>query len=46
MKNELADLTQEQHQRINQLEAQLGVVLIAYAEYQQENNSGQPQHQQ
>lgn len=46
MKTQLADLTQEQHQAINQLEAQLGVVLIAYEDYQQENNSGQPQHQQ
>lgn len=36
MKNQqLADLSHDQHQAINQLEAELGVVLIAYENYRQ-----------
>lgn len=38
----LANLTEEQKHRINQLESQLGVVLIAYDGYRQENEQGNP----
>ncbi|TCP54468.1 hypothetical protein EV586_10486 [Tumebacillus sp. BK434] len=41
MKNQLADLTLEQHQAINRLESDLGLVLIAYDDYRQEDNSGE-----
>ncbi|MFD2169305.1 hypothetical protein [Tumebacillus lipolyticus] len=45
MTNQLAHLTQEQHQAINRLESQLGLVLVAYDEYRQEDGAGEPGQQ-
>lgn len=42
MKNELAKLNPDQERRIDQLEAELGVVLVAYDGYRQENEQGEP----
>ncbi|PWK16435.1 hypothetical protein [Tumebacillus permanentifrigoris] len=42
MNNNLAQLSDEQTRRIDQLEAELGVVLIAYDGYKQENEQGEP----
>ncbi|MBL0385201.1 hypothetical protein JJB07_00965 [Tumebacillus sp. ITR2] len=39
----LANLNTEQARKIDQLEAELGVVLVAYDGYKQENEQGQPQ---
>ncbi|WP_161780643.1 hypothetical protein [Tumebacillus flagellatus] len=40
--NQLANLNEEQSRRIDQLESELGVVLIAYDGYRQEDNQGRP----
>lgn len=40
MTTKLAHLSDEQHQQINELEQQLGVVLIAYDGYRQEDEQG------
>lgn len=45
MSTKLAHLSEEQHQQLNELEQQLGVVLIAYDGYQQEDGQGQPKQQ-
>jgi hypothetical protein len=42
MSFDLANLTEEQHQRIDQLEQQLGCILIAYEGYKQEDDNGNP----
>jgi hypothetical protein len=41
MNNNLAQLSEEQSRRIDQLEAELGVVLIAYDGYKQETLQGE-----
>ncbi len=43
MSFDLARLDEEKHQMINQLEQQLGCILIAYEGYQKEDEQGQPQ---
>lgn len=45
MSTKLANLSEEQHQQLNELEQQLGVVLIAYDGYQQEDEQGHPNQQ-
>lgn len=42
MENQLAALNEQQQKMINELEAKLGVVLIAYNGYAQENDNGNP----
>ncbi|MCX7570852.1 hypothetical protein OS242_12880 [Tumebacillus sp. DT12] len=45
MTTKLAHLSDAQHQQINELEQQLGVVLIAYDGYQQEDEQGHSKEQ-
>lgn len=40
--NEMANLSEEQQKRIDRLEAELGVILIAYDGYKQEDENGTP----
>lgn len=40
---ELANLSREQHQALNELESRLGVVLLAYRPYRPEAPDGRPQ---
>lgn len=42
MENSLANLSEQQQQELNRLEKELGVVLIAYEGYQQEDEQGNP----
>jgi hypothetical protein len=46
MNNGLANLTEEQHKAINNLEKELRVVLIAFDGYRPEDENGAPEETQ